>query len=298
MFPQLIAGPIVCYEDIQEQLTNRLVDEEKIVHGIFRFVIGLSKKVILANQAGKMWEMLGTDSIVLSWMGALFYAFQIYFDFSGYSDMAIGLGEIFGFTFPENFNYPYISRSITQFWRRWHMTLSGWFLNYLYIPLGGSRQGKLKMLRNLLIVWFLTGLWHGAGWNFILWGLYFFVLLSVEKLFLLPILEKVPRIFSHLYTIFFLLVGWMIFAADGAHLKSMFIGNLMSVSTLYELKNNGIFLVILIICSLPIGQLQVIRKCSERMRFFVKAVVSFVLLFTCIAFLVGDAYNPFLYFRF
>jgi alginate O-acetyltransferase complex protein AlgI len=178
------------------------------------------------------------------------------------------------------------------------MTLSGWFLNYLYIPLGGSRQGKGKMLRNLLIVWFLTGLWHGAGWNFILWGLYFFVLLSVEKLFLLPILEKLPSVFSHLYTIFFLLIGWMIFASDGLHLKSMFVGNLMSTSTLYELKSNGIFLLILTICCLPIGQLKIIDKCPEKIRVCMRAVVSFALLFICIAFLVGDAYNPFLYFRF
>jgi alginate O-acetyltransferase complex protein AlgI len=178
------------------------------------------------------------------------------------------------------------------------MTLSGWFLNYLYIPLGGSRKGKVKMLRNLLIVWFLTGLWHGAGWNFILWGLYFFVLLSVEKLFLLPILERLPSVFSHLYTIFFLLIGWMIFASDGLHLKAMFVGNLMSTSTLYELKSNGIFLLILTICCLPIGQLKIIDKCPEKIRVCMRAVVSFVLLFICIAFLVGDAYNPFLYFRF
>lgn len=177
MFPQLIAGPIVCYEDIQNQLVNRPTDYHRISNGIIRFITGLFKKVILANQAGKIWESLsvisGSDSsIVLSWLGVLFFAFQIYFDFSGYSDMAIGLGEVFGFRFPENFNYPYIAKSITDFWRRWHMTLSHWFLNYLYIPLGGNRHGKKKMIRNLFIVWFLTGLWHGAGWNFILWGVW------------------------------------------------------------------------------------------------------------------------------
>ncbi|KIR01936.1 putative poly(beta-D-mannuronate) O-acetylase [Lachnospiraceae bacterium TWA4] len=189
MFPQLIAGPIVCYKEIEKQLQQRAFDLESMAYGLIRFIYGLSKKVLLANNAGKLWEeifaqVLTGGDILLAWIGIIFFAFQIYFDFSGYSDMAIGLGKFFGFSFPENFNYPYMAKSITEFWRRWHMTLSLWFRNYVYIPLGGSRKGKLRMIFNLLIVWSLTGMWHGAGLNFLLWGLYFFILLVIRKVIL------------------------------------------------------------------------------------------------------------------
>lgn len=218
MFPQLIAGPIVRYQDVDNELRCRSHTVEQAAQGIRRFTCGLCKKVLLANTAGAMYESfaaLSADSATIlgSWLGIIFYSFQIYFDFSGYSDMAIGLGHILGFKFPENFNYPYISQSITDFWRRWHITLSTWFREYVYIPLGGNRKGKGRMLFNLFVVWFLTGLWHGASWNFVLWGLYFFVLLVIEKTFLLKVLQKIPRVFSHLYSLFFILFGWYIFVS-------------------------------------------------------------------------------------
>ena len=201
-----------------------------------RFILGLAKKVLLANQIGALWNQIsvlqnGDMSMASAWLGAISYTFQIYFDFSGYSDMAIGLGYLFGFRFPENFNYPYISQSITEFWRRWHITLSTWFREYVYIPRGLQLIGMIRQIFNLLVVWFLTGLWHGAGWNFILWGLYFFVLLLVEKLFLLREMERWPEIFRHLYALFFIVVGWAVFACDDMNRLLTYLGTMFGVDT-------------------------------------------------------------------
>ena len=216
LFPQLIAGPIVRYKEVQKEVDGRKTTISGAVHGLQRFLTGLAKKVLLANQIGALWDYIkglgnADMSTALAWLGAIAFTFQIYFDFSGYSDMAIGLGEMFGFHFPENFDHPYESKSITEFWRRWHITLSTWFREYLYIPLGGNRKGAARQIINLFIVWFLTGLWHGAGWNFILWGLYYFVLLVLEKLVLRRVLARLPAIIQHLYTLFFVVVGWVIF---------------------------------------------------------------------------------------
>ena len=216
MFPQLIAGPIVRYSDVDKELTKRSITLDKSAEGARRFVIGLAKKVLLADTAGALWEQIKDvpreqTSVLLLWLGIILYTFQIYFDFSGYSDMGIGLGKILGFNFPENFNYPYISKSITEFWRRWHMTLSTWFKEYVYIPLGGNRLGNKRLILNLLVVWLLTGFWHGASWNFVLWGVYYFALLVIEKLFLKKWIDKLPGIISHGYALFFIVIGWLIF---------------------------------------------------------------------------------------
>ena len=232
MFPQLVAGPIVKYKDISGQLADRNVTAERFSYGISRFITGLSKKVLLANNIGMVWEQISGGNLAglsaaEAWIGAAAFSFQIYFDFSGYSDMAIGLGELFGFHFQENFNYPYRSKSMTEFWRRWHISLGTWFREYVYIPLGGSRKGMKRQLRNLLIVWCLTGLWHGASWNFLVWGLYFGVFLTAEKLFLLRRLEALPGWVSHAYCLIFVAVSWVIFAFDSmadvcTYVKSMF----------------------------------------------------------------------------
>lgn len=216
MFPQLIAGPIVRYSDVDKELSCRTTTLDSAAEGARRFVVGLAKKVLLADTAGALWEQIRDipreqTSVLVLWLGMILYAFQIYFDFSGYSDMGIGLGKILGFHFPENFNYPYISHSITEFWRRWHITLSTWFREYVYIPLGGNRRGRVRMIFNLLVVWLLTGFWHGASWNFVIWGLYYFLLLTLEKLFLSKLLDKLPSVISYIYTAFFVLVGWLIF---------------------------------------------------------------------------------------
>lgn len=216
MFPQLIAGPIVKYNDVYKQLDNRKESINKFGEGVQRFIVGLGKKVILANNIGLIWSQvkeipLNDLSVVLSWIGIIAFTLQIYFDFSGYSDMAIGLAKMFGFDFLENFDYPYISKSITEFWRRWHMSLGGWFREYIYIPLGGNKKGALIQVRNLFIVWFATGLWHGASVNFIVWGLYFGTILFIEKLYLKNLLKRIPSIFSHIYTLLIVIIGWVIF---------------------------------------------------------------------------------------
>lgn len=219
LFPQLIAGPIVRYREVAEQLDNRIENFDIFGDGVRRIAIGLGKKVLLANNIGLLWEQiklipLGELPLLTAWLGIFAFSFQIYFDFSGYSDIAIGLGKMFGFTFLENFNYPYISKSITEFWRRWHISLGTWFREYVYFPLGGSRRGKAMLYRNLLIVWFLTGLWHGASWNFVFWGLYFGMIIALEKVFLLKWLNSVPDIISHIYSIILILIGWVLFAFD------------------------------------------------------------------------------------
>ena len=313
MFPQLIAGPIVRYSDIDTQLSERNESFEKISKGIIRFIVGLGKKVLLANRAGAIWDYvfshLGAEmTIPMAWVGAIAFTFQIYFDFSGYSDMAIGLGQMFGFDFPENFNYPYISKSITEFWRRWHITLSSWFREYVYIPLGGNRKGTGRQILNLFAVWAFTGLWHGASWNFVLWGVYFFAILMLEKLFLLKILNKIPRIFSHVYSLFFIIIGWIIFSCTtlsdiGNYVKNMFVGSLTSELTGYIFRTNILLLVIMAVASTPIPKLLAKKaadklKLSEEFRFICKALACTAVLILSIAYLTGDSYNPFMYYRF
>lgn len=297
MFPQLVAGPIVKYKDISGQLADRNVTAERFSYGISRFITGLSKKVLLANNIGMVWEQIsGGNLAVLSaaeaWIGAAAFSFQIYFDFSGYSDMAIGLGELFGFHFQENFNHPYRSKSMTEFWRRWHISLGTWFREYVYIPLGGSRKGMKRQLCNLLIVWCLTGLWHGASWNFLIWGLYFGVFLTAEKLFLLRRLEALPGWVSHAYCLIFVAVSWVIFAFDSmadvcTYVKSMFglgSGGWIGEAALYYGETWGVFFVVCALCSLGI--------------FKMKRAFLPVLFAASICFLAGGTYNPFLYFRF
>lgn len=297
MFPQLVAGPIVKYKDISGQLADRNVTAERFSYGISRFITGLSKKVLLANNIGMVWEQIsGGNLAVLSaaeaWIGAAAFSFQIYFDFSGYSDMTIGLGELFGFHFQENFNHPYRSKSMTEFWRRWHISLGTWFREYVYIPLGGSRKGMKRQLLNLLIVWCLTGLWHGASWNFLVWGLYFGVFLTAEKLFLLRRLEALPGWVSHAYCLIFVAVSWVIFAFDSmadvcTYVKSMFglgSGGWIGEAALYYGETWGVFFVVCALCSLGI--------------FKMKRAFLPVLFAASICFLAGGTYNPFLYFRF
>ncbi len=313
MFPQLIAGPIVRYSDVETQLRGRKETFEKTSKGILRFIIGLGKKVLLANKAGAIWDSVtaqlnGEMTISMAWIGAIAFTFQIYFDFSGYSDMAIGLGQMFGFDFPENFKYPYISKSITEFWRRWHITLSTWFKEYVYIPLGGNRKGKGRQIFNLFAVWALTGLWHGASWNFVLWGIYFFALLMLEKLFLLKLFEKIPVIFSRIYSLFFIVIGWIIFACTSAsdialYLQSMFSGKFSSELSLYFLRTNLVLLLIMCVASTPIPKVLAEKvstklKLSDEVCFIIKASACMVVLILSIAYLTGDSYNPFMYFRF
>lgn len=311
MFPQLIAGPIVRYADVQDQLAERSVTTADFSEGIMRFVVGLGKKVLLANQMGAVWSeiyALGGDvSALMAWTGAIAYTFQIYFDFSGYSDMAIGLGRMFGFKFPENFRYPYQSVSITDFWRRWHITLSTWFKEYLYIPLGGNRRGLTRQALNLLIVWSLTGFWHGAGWNFVLWGLYYFVILFIEKLFLLKALDKLPKFFRHVYALLLIIIGWVIFASDDVSVLLPFLGSMFGANgaiggmDVYTLLTKAALLVICCIASTELPKklfLSAAGAMSEKAAFTLKSVMTIALLALSMILLIGDSYNPFLYFRF
>ncbi|MBO4835442.1 MAG: MBOAT family protein [Lachnospiraceae bacterium] len=314
-FPQLIAGPIVNYTYIEPYLDERTVDIEAFFGGLFRFIIGLAKKVLIANLCGEILSTLtltGNISTLAAWVGAISYTFQIYFDFSGYSDMAIGMGHMFGFTFLENFKYPYISTSITDFWRRWHISLSTFFRDYVYIPLGGNRCSKARQILNIFIVWMLTGFWHGASWNFIVWGLYYGVLLIIEKLFLGKILEKLPKIVRWLYTILIVIIGWVFFyhesLADGARqVGAMFgIGSASGAdaTAIYCAKHYLVLLIVAAIACVPWKN--VIRKLTKRDTMFAgstfitieRFVIATVLLVLCIVFLAGSSFNPFLYFRF
>ncbi len=308
MFPQLIAGPIVRYGEVDDALRERTHSFENAAKGAKRFICGLAKKVLLANTAGAMYEVLAANATVspnllAAWFGMIFFAFQIYFDFSGYSDMAIGLGLIMGFEFPENFNYPYISKSISEFWRRWHITLSTWFKEYLYIPLGGNRKGRGRTCLNLLIVWFLTGFWHGASWNFIIWGLYFAVILIAEKLFISNLLSKLPSAVGHIYSLFLILFGWFIFiscdlASPFNYLSAMFSGSFASGIAVYEILRSLPFLIILILASTPIPH-RIYKKFVDKKPVAVAmCIILPAVLLLCTAYLVDSSYNPFLYFRF
>ena len=311
MFPQLIAGPIVRYSDVQDQLAERNVTTADFSEGIMRFVVGLGKKVLLANQMGAVWTQIyalgGDISALMAWTGAAAYTFQIYFDFSGYSDMAIGLGRMFGFKFPENFRYPYESVSITDFWRRWHITLSTWFKEYLYIPLGGNRRGLARQALNLLIVWTLTGFWHGAGWNFVMWGLYYFAILFIEKLFLLKALDKLPRLFQHAYALLLIVIGWVIFASDDVSVMLPYLGSMFGANgalggmDVYTLLTRAALMVICCVASTELPRRLFVTaagKMNEKAAFTVKSVLTLTLLALSVVFLIGDSYNPFLYFRF
>ena len=315
MFPQLIAGPIVKYREVEQRLHQRPVDLLAVSHGIKRFCFGLSKKVLLANNIGAMWsEISGQNyqdmSMLTAWLGMLAFAFQVYFDFSGYSDMAIGLGEILGFHFPENFNYPYISASITEFWRRWHISLGSWFREYVYIPLGGNRKGIPRQLVNILIVWMLTGIWHGAGWNFLLWGLWFAALLVLEKLFLGKVLAWFPKVVGVLYTCVTVLIGWVLFAlATPAEISGYLCamagtGGFLDANAFYLGREYLILLLIAAVASTPLpkrlaGRLEKSKTglCMAVFRLGEK-VIPAALLILSIAGVVEDSFNPFLYFRF
>lgn len=305
MFPQLIAGPIVRYKDVEEQLESREHSIDKAAQGIRRFVFGLSKKILIANVLGEICEtfrMSNDKSVLFYWMYAIAFSLHIYFDFSGYSDMAIGLGKIFGFDFMENFNYPYISKSITEFWRRWHISLGTWFRDYVYIPLGGSRVNVARHLFNILIVWMLTGFWHGASWNFIIWGLYFAVLLVIEKTFLLKHLGH-SKLLSRVYVLFVVVISFVIFNATSLPQALMDIGglfghgnlSLISSEAIYYLRNYAVIFVLAIIGATPIPK----RLVSKwKVLQYAEPVVLLLLLIVITAYLVDGSFNPFLYFRF
>ncbi len=312
LFPQIVAGPIVRYEDVANELETRTVNIAKISAGIGLFVKGLAKKVLLANNIGMVWTQIkamdySTISVATAWLGIIAFAFQIYFDFSGYSDMATGLGKMLGFEFPKNFDHPYISKSISEFWRRWHITLGSWFRSYVYIPLGGNRNGNFKTYRNLFITWALTGLWHGASWNFILWGLFFGVLIIIERLGFGKILEKLPSAVSMLYTFVMVLFGWVLFDTDtladaGRYYAAMFGagGSLVDSYARYTIASNAVMLVLCILISGGLGS-RLISFCEEKNK-RASAVAGVAVkiggLLICTAYLVGATYNPFLYFRF
>ena len=315
MFPQLIAGPIVRYIDIEEQLKERSINSTKFGEGAMYFIRGLAKKVVLANTFGSVYEQvaamqMGSFSTLTAWVGAIAYAFQIYFDFGGYSDMAIGLGKMFGFEFLPNFNYPYIAKSITDFWRRWHISLSTWFREYVYIPLGGNRCTPSRQILNLLIVWMLTGLWHGAQWNFMFWGLYYGVIFILEKYLWGSKIEKLPAAVQHIYAFVLVLFGWVFFFSPtlgyaGQYLKVMFgIGakGIFDKQGFFIIFTNWLLIVIAILASAPRGYklLKKITGCwqSEEVRTIVTCAVYIAMFLLCIAFLVTETYNPFLYFRF
>lgn len=308
LFPQLIAGPIVRYCDVQDQLDERRETAAQFSAGVKTFVVGLAKKVLIANQMGLLWDMLRVDSQVgwlASWFGILAYAMQIYFDFSGYSDMAIGLGRMLGFEFLENFNYPYIARNITDFWRRWHISLSTWFRDYLYIPLGGNRKGVAKQIRNLLIVWFVTGLWHGASTNFILWGLYYFVLLVLERFVLKKILNRIPCAVTMPITFILVLFGWVIFSFTDISQMSTFFGRLFAFGgdavtgeSTYTVLSYLPLMLIAIVAATPLGKKLHSKLADKPIGFAVEIIGVLLGLILCTAALVSQSYNPFLYYQF
>lgn len=313
LFPQLVAGPIVRYRDIADQLDHREHTVDKFSYGIRRFTIGLFKKVILANNIGAIWQQIASQpiqglSFVGAWLGAIAYSFQIYFDFSGYSDMAIGLGSMLGFKFLKNFDYPYISKSITEFWRRWHISLGTWFKEYVYIPLGGSRVGKKKLIRNILIVWMLTGFWHGASWNFIIWGLYFGLILIIEKSFLLKKLEKLPALVSHIYSLILIIFGWIIFYFEdltkirdfGKTMFGLRKTAFIDSESIYLISSNWFLIAFCFLAStrlLAKGRQKLVD--SNKPLIILGERLGYIGLFILsLSFLIGASYNPFLYFKF
>ena len=304
LFPQLIAGPIVLYSDISRELKSRKITLAQIDEGVGLFIMGLASKILLADTIGALWtevQTLGFSQVStpLAWMGIIAYSFQIYFDFSGYSLMAIGLGRMLGFFFPQNFNYPYISKSITEFWRRWHITLSSWFRDYVYIPLGGNRVKKSRQFFNIFVVWFLTGFWHGAAWNFIFWGLYFFVLLMIEKSFLLKHLEK-SKVLSHIYLIFFIIISWGIFALSDLSQMGALFSRMFSLhggtDWMYYLCDYAAMFVLCILASTPF--FKKLADSAVGKNRVVRTVFLAGVLVVCVAFMVDSTYSPFLYFNF
>lgn len=306
LFPQLIAGPIVRYSTIEKQLENREYSINKFSLGVRRFVIGLGKKVMIANVIGTLVNtfLISDDkSVLFYWLYAIGVMLQIYFDFSGYSDMAIGLGKMFGFEFLENFNYPYIATSITDFWRRWHISLSSWFRDYVYIPLGGNRVSKIKWIRNIMIVWLLTGLWHGAEWNFIIWGVYFGILLIIEKIFLLKKAERIPKVFKIIYTLFFVMISFIIFNGNEIieNIKGLFgIGNIPVISkeSIYYLKSYFIVILVGIIGATPIMKNIVKKEKIKKIINILEPIYLFSILLLSTSYIIDGSFNPFLYFRF
>ncbi|WP_273485304.1 MBOAT family O-acyltransferase [Desulforamulus ruminis] len=313
MFPQLVAGPIVKYADIESRLADRSINFEEFYSGMRRFLCGLAKKVLLANHIGLLWSevkaMPGTEiSVLMAWAGMLAFTLQIYFDFSGYSDMAIGLGKMFGFRFKENFRYPYIAQSISEFWRRWHISLGSWFKEYVYIPLGGSRVSKWKLIRNLFIVWSLTGLWHGASWNFVLWGLYFGTLISIEKLFLQKSMTRWPKAIRHMYLLLLVVIGWVFFEftslTDGlSFLRIMFgVGGneLIDNQAIVKLKAYTVLYIVCILAASPWPKKLALlfKRIHGNIYKLAVNVYYCVLMFFSTAYMVGSTYNPFIYFRF
>lgn len=315
MFPQLIAGPIVRFATVQEELHGRVIDKKGFYEGFTRFLQGLFKKVLIANNMGALWELIkateyGELSVATAWLGALAFTLQLYFDFSAYSDMAIGMGHMLGFHYLENFNYPLYAVSITDFWRRWHISLSTWFRDYIYIPLGGNRVGVVRHLRNIAVVWFLTGLWHGAAWNFILWGLYYGLLLALEKYVWGEKLKKLPKLVQHLYAIIIVVFGFTIFVFDDMGQLTSYVGlmfyasrSLLGNEFWYYLDSNGVLLATAFVLAMPVYP-WLKKKIGSLAGWKVKALavvrtVCYVALFVLtVSYLVGDTYNPFLYFRF
>ena len=304
LFPQLIAGPIVRYVDVARELENRAVTLEDAMAGIRRFLVGLGKKILLANQLGLLTEIFRASSektVLFHWMYAIAFMLHIYFDFSGYSDMAIGLGRVFGFHFIENFNYPYLSKSVTEFWRRWHMSLGSWFRDYVYIPLGGNRVSKMRWVFNILVVWMLTGLWHGASWNFVLWGLLFAAVLLIEKW--LPALQKLPVFLCHIYVLLIVMLSFVLFNAENlpqaaADLAGLFGGlPLTTQESLYCLRSYAVVFAVSVVGATPLPK-RIAERIPEKAAAVLEPVVLILLLLTCTAYLVDGSFNPFLYFRF
>ena len=308
LFPQLIAGPIVRYRDISRELEERKSTLSSVSDGIRRFCVGLGKKVLIANVLGEFCASFTASdekSVLFYWFNTIFFALQIYFDFSGYSDMAIGLGKMFGFNFPENFNYPFISRSISEFWRRWHMTMGGWFRDYVYIPLGGNRVSGIKWIRNILIVWALTGIWHGAQWNFVLWGVFFGIILALEKLWFGKVLDRLPALLKHVYTLIIIIISFAIFNANGLmgvleDFRAMFGGaNLpfINESLIYNLSSYGLIFAVSVFACTPLPK-KVWAKITKYTRGYLEPVFCGVILIISTAFIINGSFNPFLYFRF
>ena len=308
LFPQLIAGPIVRYVDVEYQLMHRRESMPMFTRGVKLFLVGLAKKVLIANQMGVLWEAVKGGSgngILGSWIGIIAFTLQIYFDFSGYSDMARGLGNMFGFEFVKNFDYPYISKSITEFWRRWHISLGTWFREYVYIPLGGNRKGTGRMVFNLAVVWLLTGLWHGASINFVLWGAYFGLLLIIEKLFLQKYIEKLPAFLQHVYALLFIVLGWVIFDFTDISQMGAFFASLFTLSdgiigekAAYMALSYLPLLTVAIFACLPVGKKLYYRLDKTKAAVPVEVIAALIVLVLCTAALVSSSYNPFLYYRF